>query len=39
MKFDTEVRYEKDKHREHWLLGVRLTSMAAPYSIFRKNQQ
>ena len=38
MKFDTKVHYTKDTHREHWLLGARLTPLAATFSIFMKKE-
>ena len=38
MKFDTKVHYKEDKHCEYWLLGVRLTPLAATFSIFMKKE-
>ena len=38
MKFDTKMYHKKGKHCEHRLVGVRSTSLAATFSIFKKKK-
>ena len=38
-KFDTKVYYKKDNHRKHCLVGVRLTLLAATFSIFKRKER
>ena len=36
MKFDIKVHYKKARCCKHWLLGVRLTPLAAAFSIYEE---
>ena len=38
MKFDTNLHYKNVRHCKHWLLGVRLTSLADNFSFFMKKE-
>ena len=39
MKFNIKMHSKSDRHREHWLLGVRLSALADFFSISMKKGQ